>query len=683
MTEDRSRPLVEGTEALASEECAVHEELAERVDLAPLVGVLLDAVSECLLVIDDQGRIAFANPAVDRVFRYEPDELIGERLAELIPQRLRADFLDGFQRYLRTGEQTFEWTEVEFPGLARNGIEVPLSVSVREFAVDDRQYFVGVMRDVTDRVERENELSTERAFVDSVFDALPDVVYAFDREGQFLRWNDRLTAVTGYSDAEVASMHSLDFVAADDRDEVVSSLIEVFETGGIATAEGDLVTKGGERIPFEFTGAPLTDDDGEVVGLTGVSRDVTERRRRERRLERLNALNAVIRSVDEALIEATTRSEMEQAICERLAAADTYVGAAVGGFDTDREALEVWAADGVDVEGFRTLLPGGDRPLADSPAARALDERAVQVIDPTESGEPAWHRDADRQGYDRLVAVPVVTDERTFGVLGVYARRGEGVPEREREILEEMGRVVGDALQNAVTRELLHADAVTELELGTTDSGLTFVSLSGRADCRIELDRVLTFGDDFVFYVTVTGAPVERFREAAGTEPGVESVEHLGTNADRHRFKLNVGSGTMTSALAEYGARTTAATADEGDGRLVAHLSPDVDVRELVDALTETYPETELKARRETSRTLRTPMAVRQELSADLTEKQRAALQAAYFSGYFEWPSRSNTAAEIADVLDIAPQTFHQHLRIAEQKVFRTLFGDGPSNEAA
>ncbi|WP_226021468.1 PAS domain S-box protein [Halomicrobium salinisoli] len=683
MTEDRSRPLVGEAQSVGSEECAVHEQLVEEVDQATLVGVLLDAVSECLVVIDERGRIAFANPAVEPVFGYEPGELIGERLAELIPDRLRTDFLDGFQQHLRTGERTLEWTEVEFPGLARDGTEVPLSISFREFAIEDRQYFVGVMRDVTDRVQRENELSTERAFVDSVFDALPDVVYAFDRDGQFLRWNDRLTAVTGYSDAEVASMHPLEFVAEEDRDDLTAALVEVFESGGLGTAEADLVTSDGERIPFEFTGAPLTDDDGAVVGLTGVGRDVTERRRREQRLERLNALNAVIRSVDEALIEATTRSEMERTVCERLAAADAYVGAAIGGFDTDREAFEVWAAEGVQVAGFATLLPAGARPLADSPAARALDERAVQVVDPAGAGEPAWLRDADWQGYDRLVVVPVVTDERTFGALGVYAQRPEGVPEREREILGELGRVIGDALQNAVTRELLHADAVTEIELGSTDGGLTFVSLSERADCRIELDRVLTFGEDFVFYVTVTGAPVERFLEAAAAEQGVDSVEHLGTNEDRHLFKLNVGTGTMTSVLAEHGARTTAATVEEGQCRLVANLSPDVDVRDLVDALTEAYPTTDLKARRETSRTLRTPVAFRQELSADLTEKQRAALQAAYFSGYFEWPSRSNTAAEIADVLDIAPQTFHQHLRIAEQKVFRSLFGDEPSNEAA
>ncbi|MFC7009102.1 helix-turn-helix domain-containing protein [Halalkalicoccus salilacus] len=69
--------------------------------------------------------------------------------------------------------------------------------------------------------------------------------------------------------------------------------------------------------------------------------------------------------------------------------------------------------------------------------------------------------------------------------------------------------------------------------------------------------------------------------------------------------------------------------------------------------------------------------ATRQELQDALvdrlTEKQRAALETAYFGGYFDWP-RDHTGEEIAELLGLSPATLAQHLRIAERKLFEALF---------
>ncbi|WP_044958497.1 helix-turn-helix domain-containing protein, partial [Halarchaeum acidiphilum] len=51
-----------------------------------------------------------------------------------------------------------------------------------------------------------------------------------------------------------------------------------------------------------------------------------------------------------------------------------------------------------------------------------------------------------------------------------------------------------------------------------------------------------------------------------------------------------------------------------------------------------------------------------------LTDRQRAAFEAAYYGGYFEWP-RDSTAEELANAMDVSAPTFHQHLRAAERKL--------------
>ncbi|MEF8913379.1 PAS domain-containing protein [Natronomonas sp.] len=143
-------------------------------------------------------------------------------------------------------------------------------------------------RDITDRKEREAELREERAITESIFSSLPDVFYVFDESRQFIRWNDRLTLVTGYDDEEVAEIDPVELVPETDREKVEDGIEVALEDDRTVTIESALVTKDGEQIPYEFAAAQLTDNDGDVLGLVGIGRDISERAEREQQLERKN-----------------------------------------------------------------------------------------------------------------------------------------------------------------------------------------------------------------------------------------------------------------------------------------------------------------------------------------------------------------------------------------------------------
>lgn len=650
---------------------AIADSVVDRDARTVLYEAVVDGASECLVVIDEANRVVFANPALEEVFGYRPEAVVGERLTVLVPPRLREAHLEAFAAYLRTGERTVNWDSLRFPGLHSEGHEVPLLLSFREFIQDDDRYFVGVMRDVTEELDHRDRLAVERAFVESMFDALPDIVYAFDTEGQFLRWNDRVEEVTGYTDAEVSDLEPLDFVPESDHDRVAAAIGRVLTDRTVETVESALVTKDGREIPYEFTGAPLV-QGAELVGITGVGRDVTERKLREERLRRLNALNTVIRSVDQALIEATTRDEIEAAVPERLVSEGGYVGALLGRPEGD-DGFRVDASAGVGTIGFDGLLPAGHAGAGDL-AAEALETETVVVRNDLWGGAGGMPEgEAREQGYRSAAAVPIVADSRSFGVLGVYSDRADAFAEQERTILGELGHGIANAIQGALTHQLLYADTVTEIEIRATDEDVAFVTLSDAMECRLELEHALSYGDELVFYFTVTGADPPDVTAFATDHPEISRVEHLGSEGDEHRFEFVTDHGTLTEILIEHGARTAAGVAEEGVARITVEVPPDEDVRALLDSLRAAYPETELVARRDVTRSLRRPEELRRELSADLTEKQRGALEAAYFGGYFEWPSRTSSAKEVAEMLDIAPQTFHQHHRVALRKLLRAL----------
>ncbi|MFC7232696.1 helix-turn-helix domain-containing protein [Saliphagus sp. GCM10025308] len=108
---------------------------------------------------------------------------------------------------------------------------------------------------------------------------------------------------------------------------------------------------------------------------------------------------------------------------------------------------------------------------------------------------------------------------------------------------------------------------------------------------------------------------------------------------------------------------------------MTIHLAPTVDVRQVIDVVEAAYPNVEMVRRRQITRPHDDPQRIQRRLVADLTDRQRAALVAAYQAGYFEWP-RESSGEDVAASLDVAPPTFHQHLRKAERKVLDSLFSN-------
>lgn len=123
---------------------------------------------------------------------------------------------------------------------------------------------------------------SERRFSDTMLDSMPGILYFYDLAGKFLRWNHNFSRVSGYSDAEIAGMHPLDFFTPEDRPLVEARIGEVF-TAGESSVEAPFRAKDGSTVPYFFTGRRV-EFEGRVC-LVGVGIDITERRRAEAALQ--------------------------------------------------------------------------------------------------------------------------------------------------------------------------------------------------------------------------------------------------------------------------------------------------------------------------------------------------------------------------------------------------------------
>ena len=127
---------------------------------------LAEASADGIIMLDDDSVIRYANPAVERILGYPPDDLLGKPMVTLIPDHLKQAHSEAFQRYLDTGEKHLDWTHIELPGCHKDGHEVPLAISFGEFEHDSDHYFVGTFRDLTKQKATEQELERQNERLD-------------------------------------------------------------------------------------------------------------------------------------------------------------------------------------------------------------------------------------------------------------------------------------------------------------------------------------------------------------------------------------------------------------------------------------------------------------------------------------------------------------------------------------
>lgn len=120
-----------------------------------------------IVSIDESSTVQFASPAIEDILGYDPEELEGDSLTTLIPERLRDRHRQGVQRYLDTGDRAIDWSGVELTGLHADGHEVDVELSFGELELDDSTLFTGIVRDISERKRQEQQIRMlQRAALD-------------------------------------------------------------------------------------------------------------------------------------------------------------------------------------------------------------------------------------------------------------------------------------------------------------------------------------------------------------------------------------------------------------------------------------------------------------------------------------------------------------------------------------
>lgn len=239
---------------------------------------------DVIYALDSESRITTMSPSIERVLGYKPEELIGRNFTDLnllSPESLELAVSNAL-RIFRGERVISQYAFIAKDGTTRYGevTGAPLRKN------GDTVGSISVARDITERRLAEEALKQSEERYRSIYTVTPDIVYLMDSDGIMLDANPVILERLGMSLDEFKDTHFMDYFAGDDTAEL-NAAMERLRNGEEVRG---LELKAGiepDIFVYEINARPLF-ENGRVIKILSLARDITERKRNEEELKRLN-----------------------------------------------------------------------------------------------------------------------------------------------------------------------------------------------------------------------------------------------------------------------------------------------------------------------------------------------------------------------------------------------------------
>lgn len=254
---------------------------------------LFDESADPILLLDESG-FTNCNAAAVSILRYSSKkELLDKKPWELSPEKqpdgtlslVKAEMM--IKKAIAEGYNRFEWIHTK-----SDGTDLPVEVMLTSIQLKGKQFLYTIWRDVTDRKLFEEKLRNERLLLRTVIDNLPASIYCKDTQGHKTLANlTELEFMGAKSESEVLGKTDFDIYPKEIAEGFFADDQSVMKTKNpVLNREEYLIAENGEKQWLLTSKIPMKDENGDVIGLVGIGRDITDRVRFTKEIQERNEL---------------------------------------------------------------------------------------------------------------------------------------------------------------------------------------------------------------------------------------------------------------------------------------------------------------------------------------------------------------------------------------------------------
>jgi PAS domain S-box-containing protein len=271
---------------------AVRQADIERAGLVAAVEQSADA----MVIAHPSGRIQYVNPAFTAMTGYSREEAVGQNPRILKSGLQSPEFYKELWDTVASGQV---W-HGELVNRRKDGTfytEEMRITPVRDSGGEIVNY-IAIKQDVTGRRAAEEA----KRFLASIVESSEDAIVAHTPDGTILTWNQGAQALLGYSSEEIIGRHLSLLIPPEEQHQVRPFLEQILKSHGGAQREDLLVRKDGHRVSVSVTASSIRNFAGEVVAVSAIIRDITERKKAD---ESRALLASIVESSDDAIVSLT------------------------------------------------------------------------------------------------------------------------------------------------------------------------------------------------------------------------------------------------------------------------------------------------------------------------------------------------------------------------------------------
>jgi len=269
---------------------------------------ILDAIPDAVAAVNQQGVIVQVNSQTEALFRYTRDELVGQKIEILVPDRQRPQHHLHREHFHQQPKIRRMGSGLDLCGRRRDGSEFPVEISLSPLATQDGTMVLSVIRDISDRKRIEDELRRANEELDKrksrelrdsqnrlslIVDSSQDAIIGKNLDGIVTHWNKGAEHIYGYTAQEMIGK-SISALCPKERVDEIPAILEKIRHGqGVEYFESVRVTKDGRNLNVSISVSPIHDAEGKVVGASTIARNITGHKKIEDQLRQSQKMEAV------------------------------------------------------------------------------------------------------------------------------------------------------------------------------------------------------------------------------------------------------------------------------------------------------------------------------------------------------------------------------------------------------